>query len=171
MLGGQSAHTQWGSQGVVPSMRPVPKEWLQQGVLLAQQCVNADLQLVSENESQMCHDRDTRSTLYHSVRSRPHIYRPFHCMYLHFPIVSIFLVSLPIGERIVRSVFPYDYLICFHLRSRLLSVPVSLYLLIRYASGNRPQTSLGLLIALHELRWSSACPTPRASPCTFYNSI
>ena len=118
-----------------------------------------------------CHDRDTRSTLYHSVRSRPRVYRPFHCMYLHFPIVSIFLVSLPIGERFVQSVFPYDYLICFHLRSRLLSVPVPLYLLIWYASGNRPRTSPGLLIALRELRWLSACPTPRASPCTFYNSI
>ena len=115
-----------------------------------------------------CYDRDTWSTLYHSVQSRPRVYRPFHCMYLHFPIVSIFLVSLPIGERFVQSVFPYDYLICFHLRSRLLSVPVPLYLLIWYASGNRPRTSPGLLIAL---RWLSACPTPRASPCTFYNSI
>ena len=98
-----------------------------------------------------CHDRDTRSTLYHSVRSRPHVYRPFHCMYLRFPIVSIFLVLLPIGERFVRSVFPYDYLICFRLRSWLLSVPVPLYLLIRYTSGNRPRTSPGLLIALREL--------------------
>ena len=77
-----------------------------------------------------CHDRDTRSTLYHSVRLRPRVYRLFHCMYLRFPIVSIFLVSLPIGERFVRSIFPYDYLICFHLWSRLLSVPVPLYLLI-----------------------------------------
>ena len=66
------------------------------------------------------------------------IYRLFHCMYLCFPIASIFFVSPPIGERFVRSVFPYDYLICFRLRSQLLSVPVSLYLLIRYASGNRP---------------------------------
>ena len=118
-----------------------------------------------------CHDRDTRSTLYHSVRSRPRIYCPFHCMYLCFPIVSIFLVSLLIGEHFVRSIFPYDYLICFHLQSRLLSVPIPLYLLIQYASGNRPRTSPGLLIALRELRWSSACPTPRASPRTFYNSI
>ena len=85
-----------------------------------------------------CHDRDTRSTLYHSVQSHPHIYRPFHCMYLCFPIVSIFFVLLPIGERFVQSVFLYDYLICFRLRSRLLSVPVPLYLLIQYTSGNRP---------------------------------
>ena len=121
--------------------------------------------------SHACHDHDTRSTLYHSIWSRPHVYRPFHCMYLRFPIVSIFLVSLPIGEHFVRSVFPYDYLICFCLRSWLLSVPVPLYLLIQYTSGNRPRTSPGLLITLRELCWSSACPTPRASPHTFYNSI
>ena len=118
-----------------------------------------------------CHDRDTRSTLYHSVQLHPRVYCPFHCMYLCSPIISILLVSPLIGERFVRSIFPYDYLICFHLRSRLLSVPIPLYLLIRYTSGNRPQTSLGLLITLHELRWSSACPTPRASPRTFYSSI
>ena len=99
------------------------------------------------------------------------VYRPFHCMYLHFPIASIFFVSPPISERFVWSIFPYNYLICFRLRSRLLSVPVPLYLLIRYASGNWPRTSLSLLIALCKLRWSSACPTPRASPRTFYNSI
>ena len=99
------------------------------------------------------------------------VYRPFHCMYLRFLIVSIFFVSPPIGERFVRFVFPYDYLICFRLRSRLLSVPVPLYLLIRYGSGNRPRTSPSLLIALHELCWSSACLTLRASPRTFYNSI
>ena len=131
------------------------------------------LGLVKDNDlcnttSGECHDHDTRSTLYHSVQSRPRIYRPFHCMYLCFPIASIFLVSLPIGECFVQSVFPYNYLICFRLRSQLLSVPVPLYLLIRYASGNWPQTSPGLLIVL---RWSSACPTPRASPHTFYNSI
>ena len=107
-----------------------------------------------------CHDCDTRSTLYHSVRLCPRIYHPFHCMYLRFPIISILLVSPPIGKRFVQSVFPNDYLICFHLRSRLLSVPILLYLLIQYASGNQPQTSPGLLIALHELCWSSACPTP-----------
>ena len=107
-----------------------------------------------------CHDCDTRSTLYHSIRSRPRIYRPFHCMYLCSPIISILLVSPPIGERFVLSVFLYDYLICFHLRSWLLSVPIPLYLLIRYTSGNWPRTSPGLLIALRELRWSSACLTP-----------
>ena len=119
----------------------------------------------------LCHDHHTRSTLYHSVWSHPRIYCPFHCMYLHSPIISILLVSPPIGEHFVQSVFPYDYLICFCLWSQLLSVPIPLYLLIRYASGNRPQTSPGLLIALCELHWSLACPTPQASPCTFYNSI
>ena len=118
-----------------------------------------------------CHDRDTWSTLYHSVRSRPRVYCPFHCMYLCSPIISILLVSPPIGERFVWSVFLYDYLICFHLRSRLLSVPVPLYLLIWYTSGNRPRTSPGLLIVLRELHWSSACPTPWALPHTFYSSI
>ena len=118
-----------------------------------------------------CHDRDSRSTLYHSIQSRPCIYRPFHCMYLRSPIISILLVLPLIGERFVWSIFPYDYLICFHLRSRLLSVPVPLYLLIQYTLGNWPRTSPGLLITLHELCWSLACPTPRASPCTFYNSI
>ena len=29
-----------------------------------------------------CHDCDTQSTLYHSVRSHPHVYSLFHCMYL-----------------------------------------------------------------------------------------
>ena len=120
---------------------------------------------------QLCHDCDTWSTLYHSVWSHPHVYRPFHCMYLHSPIISVLLVLPLISECFVWSIFPYDYLICFCLQSRLLSVPILLYLLIRYTSGNRPQTSLGLLITLHELRWSSACPTPRASPCTFYSSI
>ena len=118
-----------------------------------------------------CHNRDTWSTLYHSVRSRPRIYHLFHCMYLHSPIISILFVSPPIGECFVWSVFPYNFLICFCLWSQLLSVPILLYLLIRYASGNRPQTSPGLLIVLRELCWSSACLTPRALPRTFYNSI
>ena len=118
-----------------------------------------------------CHNRDAWSTLYHSVWLRPRVYRLFHCMYLRSPIISILLVSPPIGEHLVRSVFPYDYLICFHLQSWLLSVPVPLYLLIWYTSGNRPQTSPGLLIALCELCWSSACPTPQALPHTFYSSI
>ena len=119
----------------------------------------------------LCHDRDIWSTLYHSVRLCPCVYRLFHCMYLCFPIISILLVSPLIGEHSVRSISPYDYLICFCLRFWLLSVPDLLYLLIRYASGNWPWTSPGLLIMLRELRWSSACPTPRALPCTFYNSI
>ena len=59
-----------------------------------------------------CHDHDTRSTLYHSVWSCPCVYRPFHCMYLHSPIISILLVSPPISERFIWSVFPYDFLIC-----------------------------------------------------------
>ena len=124
-----------------------------------------------EGMSTWCHDRDTQSTLYHSIQLHPRVYRPFHCMYLRSLIISIVLVLLLIGERFVQSVFLYNYLICFHLQSRLLSVPVPLYLLIRYTSGNRPQTSLGLLIALCELHWSSACLTPRASPHTFYSSI
>ena len=122
-------------------------------------------------KEETCHNRDARSTLYHSVRSHPCVYRPFHCMYLRSPIISILLVLPPISECFVWSVFPYNYLICFRLRSRLLSVPVLLYLLIRYTSGNWPQTSPGLLIALRELCWSLACLTPWASPCTFYSSI
>ena len=118
-----------------------------------------------------CHDCDTRSTLYHSVQSRPCIYCPFHCMYLWFAIISILFVSPPIRECFVRSVFPYDYLMCFHLRFRLLTVPVLSYLLIWYASGNWPQTSPSLLIVLRELHSSTACPTPRALPHTFYSSI
>ena len=118
-----------------------------------------------------CHNRDTRSTLYHSVQLRPCIYCPFHCIYLDSLIISILLVLPLIGECFVRSIFPYDYLICFRLQSQLLSVPVPLYLLIRYASGNQPRTSPGLLIMLCELCWLLACPTPRALPHTFYNSI
>ena len=34
------------------------------------------------------------------------------CMYLRSLIISILLVSPPIGEHFVRSVFPYDFLIC-----------------------------------------------------------
>ena len=64
-----------------------------------------------------CHDRDTRSTLYHSIQLCPRICCPFHCMYLCFPIVSTLLVSPLIGEHSVRSASLYDYLICFHLRS------------------------------------------------------
>ena len=79
-----------------------------------------------------CHDHDTQSTLYHSIRSHPCVYHLFHCMYLCFLIVSILLVSPLIGEHFVQSIFPYDYLICFHLRFWLLSVPVPLYLLITY---------------------------------------
>ena len=131
-------------------------------------CLSPPLSLDLQVTSAGCHDHDTRSTLYHSVRSCPHIYHPFHCMYLCSLIISILLVSPLISERFVQSIFPYDYLICFHLRSRLLSVPVLLYLLIQYASGNWPWTSPGLLITLH---WLSACPAPRASPHTFYNSI
>ena len=69
-----------------------------------------------------CHDHDTRSTLHHSVWSCPCNYHPFHCMYLWFLIISILLVSPPIGECFVHSVSPYNYLICFHLQS-----PVTLY--------------------------------------------
>ena len=118
-----------------------------------------------------CHDCDTQSTLYHSVRSWPHIYHPFHCMYLWFPIISILFVSPPIGECFVRSVFPYNYLMCFCLWFRLLTVLIPSYLLIWYTLGNWPWTSLSLLIALCELHSLMACPTPRAVPHTFYSSI
>ena len=129
------------------------------------------LGLREDSKDSLCHDHDTRSTLYHSVRSRPRVYRPFHCMYLWFLIISILFVLPPIGECFVWSVFPYDYLMCFHLQFRLLTVPIPSYLLIQYTSGNQPRTSLSLLIVLRKLRSSTACPTPRASPHTFYSSI
>ena len=120
-----------------------------------------------------CHNHDTRSTLYHSVWSCPRVCHPFHCMYLHFLIISILLVLPLIGECSVCSVSPYDYLICFRLQFRLLSVPISLYLLIQYTSGNRSPISPGLLISLCDCtrRCSSVFLTPQASPCTFYSSI
>ena len=118
-----------------------------------------------------CHDRDIRSTLHHSVWLCPHVYRPFHCMYLCFLIVPILFISPPIGEHFVQSVCPYDYLMCFHLWFQLFIVPVPIYLLIWYTSGNQPRTSPSLLIALHELCSSLACPTLWALPHTFYCSI
>jgi len=66
-----------------------------------------------------CHDRDIRSpcTL---LSDRIHAFA-VHLLYvLPFPFLSICPVSPLIGERIVRSVSLYDYLICF----RSLYVPV-----------------------------------------------
>ena len=53
MLGGQSACAQRGSPGVVPPVRPMLYKQQQQGVLLAQQCTDTNLQSVSKYESQM----------------------------------------------------------------------------------------------------------------------
>ena len=47
-----------------------------------------------------------------------------YSMYSPFPFLSICLVAPPIGERIVRSVCLYDYLICFLSRFRSLYIPV-----------------------------------------------
>jgi len=47
-----------------------------------------------------------------------------YSMYSPFPFLSICLVVPPIGERIVRSVSLYDYLICFLSCFRSLYVPV-----------------------------------------------
>ena len=120
-----------------------------------------------------CHDCDTWSTLYHSVQLRPHVYCPFHCMYLCFPIFSTLLVLPLISECSVHSISLYNYLLCFRLQFWLLSVPVLLYLLIQYALGNQSPISLGWLIVLHDCahHCSSAFLTPRAFPCTFYSSI
>ena len=73
-----------------------------------------------------CHDHDTQSTLYHSIRLCPRICCLFHCMYLCFPIVSTLLVLPLIGEHSVHSVSPYDYLTCFCLQSPVIlcSCPV-----------------------------------------------
>ena len=115
-----------------------------------------------------CHNHDTQSTLYHSVQLHPHVYCPFHCMYLSFPIISILLVSPPIGECFVHSVSPYDYLICFHLRFRLLTVPIPRYLLIQYASGNWSRTSPSLLIMLRKLHSSLFVGMPDPPSITLY---
>ena len=120
-----------------------------------------------------CHNCDTQSTLYHSIWLCPHIYHPFHCMYLRFPIISILLVFPLISECSVCPISPYDYLICFHLQFQLPSVPIPLYLLIQYTLGNRSPIPPGLLITLHNCTHHCLLvfPTPQASPHTFYSSI
>ena len=47
-----------------------------------------------------------------------------YSMYSPFPFLPVCLVVPPIGERVVRSVSQFDYLICFLSRFRLLYVPV-----------------------------------------------
>ena len=101
-----------------------------------------------------CHNCDIWSTLYHPVWLCPHVYCPFHCMYLCFLIVSILLVLPPIGKCSVCSISPYNYLICFHLWFQLLTVPIPIYLLIQYVLGIWSPISPSLLIVLHELHLS-----------------
>jgi len=70
-----------------------------------------------------CHDRDIRSpcTL---LSDCVHTFAVCLLYVLPFPFLSICSVSPPIGERIVRSVSLYDYLICFLSCFRSLYVPV-----------------------------------------------
>ena len=90
------------------------------------QWINIHFLYLSTHQS--CHDCDTRSTLYHSIWSHPHVYHLFHCMYLCFPIFSTLLVSPLLSEHSVCSVSLYDYLICFHLWSLVIlcSCPILL---------------------------------------------
>jgi len=92
-----------------------------------------------------------------------------YSMYSPFPFLSICLVAPPIGERVVRSVSLYDYLICFLSRFRLLYVPVPIPLLIRCLSVIRLSHLPYLLSAQCDCaRHSSVIPTPRTSPHPFY---
>jgi len=79
--------------------------------------------LVLEPMVSFCHDRDIRSpcTL---LSDRVHVFAICLLYVLPFPFLSICLVAPPIGERIVRSVSLYDYLICFLSCFQSLYVPV-----------------------------------------------
>ena len=93
------------------------------------------------------------------------LYVPTFSDYLYSPCITtnqwaLCLVRLPI-RLLNMFLFTTPVTLC--------SCPVRLTNMIHL--GELATTSLGLLIALHKLRWLSACPTPRASPRTFYSSI
>ena len=116
-----------------------------------------------------CHDRDIRSpcTL---LSDRVHAFA-VHLLYvLPFPFLSICPVSPPIGERVVRSVSLFNYLICFLSRFRLLYVPVPVPLLIQCLSVIRLSHLPYLLSAQRDCAHrSSVIPTSRTSPHPFYS--
>jgi len=120
------------------------------------------------NHKGLCHDHDIRSpcTL---LSDRVHTFAVRLLYVLPFPFLSICPVSPPIGERVVRSVSLFNYLICFLSRFRLLYVPVPVPLLIRCLSVIRLSHLPYLLSTQRDCaRRSSVIPTSRTSPHPFY---
>jgi len=103
------------------------------------------------------------------VSDRVHAFAVRLLYVLPFPFLSICPVSPPIGERVVRSVSLFNYLICFLSRFRLLYVPVPVPLLIQCLSVIRLSHLPYLLSAQRDCAHrSSVIPTSRTSPHPFY---